>query len=147
MLVPPASRELGAAMVAYPVGGARRGRLRRRPTVRWAINQITLAGGSRRPPGDLPGDLAALRAGGWEALEVWLPHWDAHIARHGLGAARRLLEDSGLPAAGGCGAGDFFFVRGHARAEAFAMLEERLEQVRELGARHLVVAPGFAEPA
>ncbi|HEX2324723.1 MAG TPA: TIM barrel protein, partial [Chloroflexota bacterium] len=115
--------------------------------MRWAINQITLAGGSRRAPERLADDLRAVRAGGWAAIELWLAHWDGYIDGHGLGAARRLLDDAGLAVAGGCGGSGFFFVRGAGRGEAFAQLERRLEQCRALGAPHLVVAPGFTEPA
>jgi 4-hydroxyphenylpyruvate dioxygenase len=115
--------------------------------VRWAINQITLAGGSRRAPERLADDLRAVRAGGWAAIELWLAHWDGYIDGHGLGAARRLLDDAGLAVAGGCGGGGFFFARGAGRGEAFAQLERRLEQCQALGAPHLVVAPGFTEPA
>jgi hypothetical protein len=64
--------------------------------MRWAINQISLAGGSRRAPDDLPRDLAAIRAGGWRAVELWLAHWDGYAKQHGLPAARRLLDESGL---------------------------------------------------
>lgn len=115
--------------------------------VRWAINQITLAGGSRQPPADLPRDLAAVRAGGWTAIEVWLPHWDGYVTTHGLTAARRMLDESGLVVAGGCGAGAYFFVESAHRATALDQLERRLEQCQALGAPHLVVAPGFADPA
>jgi sugar phosphate isomerase/epimerase len=111
--------------------------------MRWAINQITLNGGRRRPPADLARDLAALRAGGWTALEVWLPHWDGDVARLGLPGARRVLDDSGLIPAGGCGAEPFFFATGAARGAAFDRLRLRLEQCQALGAPHLVVAPGF----
>jgi 4-hydroxyphenylpyruvate dioxygenase len=114
--------------------------------MRWAINQITLNGGSRRPPVDLARDLAALRAGGWSALEAWLPHWDGEIARRGLAGARRLLDDSGLRAAGGCGAEPFFFATGDERGPALDRLRRRLEQCLALGAPHLVVAPGFGAP-
>ncbi|MBI3974621.1 MAG: sugar phosphate isomerase/epimerase [Chloroflexi bacterium] len=116
--------------------------------MKWAINQITLAGGSRRPPDDLPRDLAAIRAGGWRAIEVWLPHWDNTFERLGP-AARRLLDDAGLVAAGGCGFGDggsLFFSRGEARRRAHDSLARRLEQCQALGASHLVVAPGFELP-
>jgi 2-keto-myo-inositol isomerase len=117
--------------------------------MRWSINQITLAGGSRQPPEDLAGDLQALRAGGWRAIEAWLPHWDPYIERHGLTAARRLLDGAGLRAAGGCsigGAGSLFFSRGEALRRVHDLLARRLEQCQALGARHLVIAPGFELP-
>ncbi len=116
--------------------------------MRWSINQIALAGGSRRPPDDLPGDLVAIRAGGWRALEAWLPHWDPYVERHGLRAARRLLDDHGLAAAGGCGvgAGGLFFADGDALRSAHAAIEWRLEQCCALGAAHLVLSPGFELP-
>jgi len=114
--------------------------------MRWAINQITLNGGSRRPPVDLARDLAALRAAGWTVLEAWLPHWDGEIARRGLSGARRLLDDSGLTAAGGCGVEPFFFATGDERGPGLDRLRRRLEQCQALGAPHLVVAPGFEAP-
>jgi 2-keto-myo-inositol isomerase len=115
--------------------------------MRWAINQITLNGGSRRAPGDLPADLAAVRAGGWTAIEVWLAHWDGFVARQGMARARRALDASGLVAAGGCGAEVAFFASRGARAASLDRLERRLALCQALGAPHLVVAPGFTEPA
>ncbi len=121
--------------------------------MRWAINQITLHGGSRAAPADLPVELAALRAGGWRAVELWLAHWDPFFERHGLQAARRVLDDSGLVAAGGCGLRDgaagnvsLYFSEGAALEEAHEALERRLEQCQALGATHLVTSPGFALP-
>ena len=114
--------------------------------MRWALNQISIAGGSRRPPADLPRDLRALRAGGWRAIEVWLPHWDGYVEAHGLRAARQLLDDAGLVAAGACGAMPFFFAEGERRRRALDDLKPRLAQCQTLGAPHLVVAPGFEEP-
>jgi sugar phosphate isomerase/epimerase len=121
--------------------------------MRWSINQITLAGGSRQPPEDLARDLAAVRAGGWHALEAWLPHWDPYVERHGLSAARRLLDESGLVAAGGCGLRDgpggragLFFSEGDELRGAHDALERRLEQCQALGATHLVTSPGFQLP-
>ena len=112
--------------------------------MRWAMNQITLHGGSRLPPDDLARDLAAVRAGGWTAIEVWPAHWDD---RNGLTGARRALDDSGLVAVGGCGAGAAFFVAPEQRKEALEQLEQRLELCQALGAPHLVVSPGFTDPA
>jgi sugar phosphate isomerase/epimerase len=115
--------------------------------MRWALNQISIAGGSRQPSADLPRDLAAVRAGGWRALEAWVPHWDGYVAQYGLGGARRLLDESGLVAAGGCGAGAAFFVAAEERTAALADLARRLEVCQALGAPHLVVSPGFTKPA
>lgn len=115
--------------------------------MRWAMNQITLRGGSRQPPDDLRRELAAVRAGGWMAIEVWVAHWDHFISRHGLAGARRALDESGLTAVGGCGAGAAFFVTPEHRAAALDQLQRRLELCQALGARHLVVSPGFTEPA
>jgi 4-hydroxyphenylpyruvate dioxygenase len=115
--------------------------------MRWALNQISIAGGSRRPPADLPRDLRALRAGGWRAVEVWLAHGDGYAAAHGLAPARRLLDESGLVAAGACGGAPFFFAEGAALRQALDELRRRLEMCQALGVPHLVVAPGFTEPA
>jgi 4-hydroxyphenylpyruvate dioxygenase len=115
--------------------------------MRWAMNQITLAGGSRRPPEDLPRDLAAVHAGGWRAFEIWPAHWDDWVAANGLAGARRVLDESGLVAVGGCGAGAAFFVGPEHRAAALDQLARRLELCQALGAPHLVVSPGFTEPA
>ncbi len=120
--------------------------------MRWALNQITLHGGSRQgpqAPDDLSRELAAVRAGGWRALELWIAHWDVYIAQHGLPAARRLLDDAGLVAAGGCGplgSGSLFFSRGDELHRLHDTLRQRLEQCQALGAPHLVIAPGFGLP-
>lgn len=117
--------------------------------MRWALNQITLHGRSRHAPADLQQDLAAVRAGGWRAVELWLPHWDPFIERHGLAAARTLLDQSGLRAAGGCGldgSGSLFFSEGTELSIAHDVLRRRLEQCAALGADHLVIAPGFELP-
>lgn len=126
--------------------------------MRWSMNQITLHGGSRRAPDDFGADLRALRAGGWRAIELWLPHWDGFTEREGgnglggrggLEVARRLLQDSGLTVTGGCGlggSGSLFFSRGAALEALHGALERRLEQCQALGARHLVIAPGFDLP-
>ena len=114
--------------------------------MRWALNQISIAGGSRRPPADLGRDLAALRRGGWRAVELWLAHWDPYVGAHGPAAARRLLDESVLVAAGACGGAPFFFAQGTARHRALDHLRARLELCLGLGAPHLVVAPGFTEP-
>ena len=103
--------------------------------MRWAMNQITLHGGSRQAPDDLAGDLTALRAGGWRAVEAWLPQWDGYLERHGLAAARPLLDGSGLQTAGGCGLGDggsLFFSQGEALERVHDALARRLEQCAAL---------------
>ena len=115
--------------------------------MRWALNQISIHGGSRQPPADLPRDLHALRTGGWRRIELWLAHWDGYVAAHRLPAARRLLDESGLVAAGACGGAPFFFAEGEPLRQALDLLRGRLEQCQALGAPHLVVAPGFTEPA
>jgi sugar phosphate isomerase/epimerase len=103
------------------------------------LNQITIR---RQPPDDLARDLAAVRAGGWEAIEVWLRHWDGFVERAGLAAARRLLDDAGLVAAGACGQPGVLFAQGEARAQVWSEFQRRLEQCQALGAPNLVVTPG-----
>ena len=79
--------------------------------MRLSLNQITAG---RTPPAslsDLAHDLSAMRAGGWTAMELWLRHWDAVFEREGSGG-RRLLEDAGITATGGCAHPGLFFATG-----------------------------------
>jgi hypothetical protein len=58
--------------------------------VRWCLNQISAG---RQAPTDevaLGQLLEAVRAGGWEEIELWLPHWDALLAS-GAPSVPRLL--------------------------------------------------------
>jgi sugar phosphate isomerase/epimerase len=103
------------------------------------LNQVTAG---QRPPRDIARDLAAMREGGWEAIEVWLRHWDAVFDGAGLGAARRLVDDAGLVVAGGCAQTGVFFSEGEERRRFEVELARRLEQCHALGAPHLVVTPG-----
>jgi 2-keto-myo-inositol isomerase len=112
--------------------------------VRWCFNQITAG---RQAPADPGRDLAAIRQGGWQAIELWLRHWDGYIERHGLPAARRQLDQAGLPAAGACAQADLFFSIDDDRQRAWDGLRRRLEQCQALGATHLVITPGAPRPA
>ena len=103
------------------------------------LNQITVG---RQPPVNVARDLAAMREGGWTAIEVWLRHWDAIFARRGLAAARRLLDDAGLVAAGACGQPGLFFSEAEELSRFQSELARRLEQCQALGAPHLVITPG-----
>jgi 4-hydroxyphenylpyruvate dioxygenase len=107
--------------------------------MRLCLNQITVG---RQPPADSARDLAAMRAGGWDAVELWLRHWDDYFAAHGTGAARRLLDDAGLTAAGACGQTGLFFSRGAEWQRYRDELARRLEQCQAFGAPNLVVTPG-----
>jgi 2-keto-myo-inositol isomerase len=105
------------------------------------LNQITIG---RRPPQDtaeLSRQLAAARAGGWTAMELWLRHWDAVFEREGSGA-RRLLQDAGITATGGCAHPGLFFSTGETLRRFQDELRRRLEQCQALGAPHLVITPG-----
>ena len=105
------------------------------------LNQITIG---RRPPEDaaeLGRQLAAARAGGWTAMELWLRHWDAVFEREGSGA-RRLLDDAGIAATGGCAHPGLFFATGERLRRHQDELRRRLEQCQALGAPHLVITPG-----
>lgn len=97
------------------------------------LNQITIG---RRPPEDaaeLGRQLAAARAGGWTAMELWLRHWDAVFEREGSGA-RRLLDDAGIAATGGCAHPGLFFATGERLRRHQDELRRRLEQCQALGA-------------
>jgi sugar phosphate isomerase/epimerase len=85
-----------------------------------------------------------MREGGWEAVELWLRHWDAVFDEGGLGAARRLVDDAGLVVAGACAQPGVFFSEGDERRRYEVELARRLEQCHALGAPHLVVTPGPA---
>ena len=106
------------------------------------LNQITLG---RTPPPDLAHlahDLAAVRAGGWPAIELWLRHWDGIAPDGSWAAAKRVLDEAGLVAAGGCGQPGLFFASGKDVPRSRDDLRRRLEQCQALGAPHLVVTPG-----
>src|SRR5437762_248066 len=90
------------------------------------------AGGRRRA------EPAAARAGGWTAMELWLRHWDAIFEREGSGA-RRLLQDAGIAATGGCAHPGLFFSTGETLRRLQEELRRRLEQCQVLGAPHLVI--------
>jgi sugar phosphate isomerase/epimerase len=92
-------------------------------------------------PVDLVRDLAAVRAGGWEAIEVWLDHWDAHFPPDADAAARRVLDESGLAVAGACAQEGLFFARGDESNRRRSELSRRLERCAALGVTHLVVVP------
>lgn len=101
-------------------------------------NQVTAG---RQPPADPARDLAAVRAGGWEAVELWLPHWDARFRPDEDAAARRLLDESGLAVAGACAQEGLFFARGEERRRRQDEFRRRLERCAALGVTHLVVVP------
>jgi sugar phosphate isomerase/epimerase len=103
------------------------------------FNQVTAG---VRPPVDIARDLGAVRAGGWEAVELWLRHWDAVFDGAGPGAARRMVDDAGLAVAGACAQPGVLFSEGEARRTYAAEFARRLEQCQALGAPHLVVTPG-----
>ncbi|MGH2353378.1 MAG: sugar phosphate isomerase/epimerase family protein [Chloroflexota bacterium] len=107
--------------------------------MQWCFNQITAG---RQAPDDPARDLAAMREGGWRAIELWLRHWDGFIEREGTEAARRRLDDAGLTAAGACAQGGLFFSSGEERQRYRDELARRLEQCQALGAPHLVITPG-----
>ena len=88
-------------------------------------------------------DLGAMREGGWEAVELWLRHWDGYLEGHSVGQARRLLDEAGLVAAGGCAQSGLFFAEGEEVRRYRDELRRRLEQCQALGAAHLVVTPGM----
>jgi sugar phosphate isomerase/epimerase len=111
--------------------------------MRLCINQITA--GNRDPNislDDLARDLAAMRRGGWDAIELWLPHWDGVSATPGLVAARRALEEAGLVASGACAQPGLIFSEGEALRRHRDELVRRLEQCQALGAPHLGITPG-----
>jgi len=107
--------------------------------VRLCFNQVTAG---RSAPEDLAAQLAAVRRGGWEAIELWLRHWDSYLETHSLAQARRLLDDAGLTAAGGCGQPGLLFARGAQLHDIRDQFARRLEQCQALGAAHLVITPG-----
>lgn len=106
------------------------------------LNQITYSGQAPADGAALATDLATVRAGGWTALELWLRHWDGLCERLGLAGARRVLDDSGLVASGGCAQGGLFFTAGDERSRSWDGYQRRLEQCQALGASHLVIIPG-----
>jgi sugar phosphate isomerase/epimerase len=110
--------------------------------VRLCFNQVTAG---RRAPADPARDLAAVREGGWEAVELWLPHWEGAGSGGGAGpaaAVRRQLDTAGLAAAGACAQAGLFFSEGEARQMFREECERRLELCAAVGAPHLVIVPG-----
>jgi sugar phosphate isomerase/epimerase len=105
------------------------------------FNQVTAG---VRPPRDVGRDLSAAREGGWEAVELWLRHWDALFDGAGPRAARRIVDDAGLAVAGACAQAGVLFSEGEERRTYEGELARRLEQCQALGAPHLVVTPGPA---
>lgn len=95
----------------------------------------------RQPPADLARDLAAVRAGGWEAVELWLDHWDARFPPNADAAARRVLDEAGLAVAGACFQEGLLFAHGDGWRRRRDELRRRLERCAGLGAHHLVVVP------
>lgn len=101
-------------------------------------NQVTAG---QQPPADMARDLAAVRASGWGAIELWLEHWDAVFGGHHNAAARRLLDDSGLAVAGACAQEGLFFARDGEQRRRIEEFARRLERCAALGVPHLVVVP------
>jgi sugar phosphate isomerase/epimerase len=110
--------------------------------MRPCLNQITISRQAPQSDPALAGDMRAVREAGWDALEVWLRHWDQTFATAGLPGARRLLDDSGLVASGACAQPGLFFSTGEDLQRFQDELDRRLEQCQALGAPHLVITPG-----
>ena len=104
------------------------------------LNQITIRRQAPASEAILAGDLAALRAGGWTHLELWLAHLDGEGAPDAA-TTRRLMDDAGIAASGGCAQAGLFFNTGDALRQARDSLAQRLTQCQALSAPHLVVTP------
>lgn len=102
-------------------------------------NQVT---GGVRPPRDLARDLAAIREGGWEVVELWLAHWE----RCDDATARRLLSDAGLEVAGACAQEGLYFSTGEEWSRRREELVRSLARCQALGAPRLVVVPVPSPP-
>jgi len=106
-------------------------------SVRFCINPITF--------GD-PGYVASLEAaaaGGFDAVELWLPHVERYI-EEGHSA---VLDDKGLRPAGACFVANLLTSTGEAKREAFDLAKARFELCQALGAKTIVcVADGPQQP-
>jgi sugar phosphate isomerase/epimerase len=97
--------------------------------VKFCINQVTF--GER----GFPEVVAACAAGGFDALELWLPYVERFLAEgHSEAEARRLLQDHGVAAAGACYVDRLFDSTGDGKREAFDRAKSRFELCQALGA-------------
>jgi len=110
--------------------------------VRFCINPITF--------GD-PGYVASLEAaaaGGFDAVELWLPHVERYLQEgHSPAEARAVLDEAGLKPAGACFVANLLTSTGEAKREAFDVAKARFELCQTLGAETIVcVADGPQQP-
>lgn len=82
-------------------------------------------------------ELAAIREGGWEVVELWLAHWD----RYADATARRLITDAGLQVASACAQEGLYFSTGEEWSRRRDELSRRLARCQALGVPRLVVVP------
>lgn len=85
-------------------------------------------------------DVREFSAAGWKSLEIWLTKLETHLAAHSLQEVRTELDRLELAAPVASLQGGLFAERSDSRAEAWALLERRLQICRDLQVETLVVA-------
>ena len=110
--------------------------------MRFCINPITFG------DVDYPAAIEAAAAGGFEAVELWLPHVEAFLAKgHSPAEARAVLADNGLKAVGACFVAGLLTSTGEAKRQAFDVAKARFELCQALGADTIIcVGDGPQQP-
>jgi len=110
--------------------------------VKFCMNPITF--GDR----DFAVGIEASAKGGFDAVELWLPHVEKFLAAgHTPAEARAVLDDHGVKAAGACFVAGLIASAGEAKRKAFDAAKARFQLCQALGARTIVcVGDGPAQP-
>jgi sugar phosphate isomerase/epimerase len=89
-------------------------------------------------------DLAAYRAGGWTAVELWLTKLESFLQTHSLAETRALLAASGIHPVAAAAQGGLLLSQGAERAAHWDHFQRRLVLLGELGVPTLIVTADFA---
>ena len=89
-------------------------------------------------------DLPAFSRAGWPAVEIWMTKLETYLRDHTLAEARAILADNGIVALAGASQGGLLINDPAARKEHQDSFQRRLESVRSLGAKTLVITGDFA---
>ena len=110
--------------------------------MRFSINQVTYGEREFRTV------VEATAAASFDAIELWLPHVEAHLADgHSAEEARTLLDDHGVEAVGACAVDGLLKAAGRDKRRAFDVAKARFELCQVLGAGAIAcVADGPASP-
>ena len=86
-------------------------------------------------------DVSAYARAGWPGLELWLTKLETFLERQPVAAAKKLLADEGLIAAGAAAQGGL--LRSTGREEHWELFRRRLDILAELGVGTLVITADF----